>query len=378
MAAPVMAMQQNDIHQQSGLSCAGCHGGDPTQDDPELAMNPRKGFVGKPARRDIPRFCGKCHSDADFMKKFNPLLRVDQVAEYYTSVHGERLQRGDQKVATCTNCHGYHGVRAVNDPNAAVYPLHVAETCGKCHANAEYMRPYSIPTDQLAKYLKSVHATALLKNQDLSAPTCNDCHGNHGAAPPGVNSVVNVCGTCHTRQDQLFKQSPHEPAFQAMGLAGCVVCHSNHEILHPTDKMLGVTAGAVCIQCHSKSDAGYEAASKMRSQIDELNGNITQARDLLNEASSAGMEVSRAQFELNNAHEQLINARVVIHKFSPADLEKVVTQGLEVAKNAHEAGVAAMKNFHFRRKGLAASLIVISLALIALYFKLRQMEGRGE
>src|SRR6266540_7241295 len=32
--------------------------------------------------------CGRCHSDAQFMKRYNPALRVDQVAEYATSVHG--------------------------------------------------------------------------------------------------------------------------------------------------------------------------------------------------------------------------------------------------------------------------------------------------
>ena len=54
-----------------------------------------------------------------------------------------------------------------------------------------------LPTDQLANYQQSVHYAALTKGNDLSAPTCNDCHGNHGAAPPGAGSVVNVCGTCH-------------------------------------------------------------------------------------------------------------------------------------------------------------------------------------
>ena len=87
-----------------------------------------------------------------------------------------------------------------------------------------------LPTDQVAHYEKSVHAEALMKKNDLSAPTCNDCHGNHGASPPGVSSVANVCGTCHTRQAEMFRQSPHNASFQALGQGECVVCHQNHEI----------------------------------------------------------------------------------------------------------------------------------------------------
>ena len=197
---PVKAMDKDDIHRQRGLSCANCHGGDPTQEGRRAAMDPAKGFIAIPKREDIPRLCGKCHSDAAFMRRFNPAQRVDQEAEYSTSVHGKRLRQGDAKVAVCTSCHGFHGVKAVKNPASPVYPLHVAETCGTCHANADYMKEYKIPTDQLAKWKNSVHGEAMLQKQDISAPTCNDCHGNHGAAPPSLSSVSNVCGTCHVRQ----------------------------------------------------------------------------------------------------------------------------------------------------------------------------------
>jgi hypothetical protein len=41
------------------------------------------GYTGKPNPQQIPAFCGKCHSDANLMKKFDPALRVDQVQEYF-------------------------------------------------------------------------------------------------------------------------------------------------------------------------------------------------------------------------------------------------------------------------------------------------------
>src|SRR5688572_12273090 len=55
------------------------------------------------------------------------------------------------------------------------------------HVSRAYFN-YGIPTDQAEKFKGSVHGEALLKNRDMAAPTCNDCHGNHGAAPPGATS----------------------------------------------------------------------------------------------------------------------------------------------------------------------------------------------
>jgi len=136
LSQPV-ALSKGDVHDARGVSCVDCHRGDATKDEMAAAMDSRKGFVGKPKRADIPAFCGKCHSNAEFMKTFNPGLRVDQEGEYATSVHGKLLRNGDQKVATCVSCHGNHGVRAVNDPLSKVYALNVAETCGSCHANAD-------------------------------------------------------------------------------------------------------------------------------------------------------------------------------------------------------------------------------------------------
>ena len=137
---------EHDIHKERGLTCTDCHGGDGTQDDMKAAKDPAKGYIGKPSRAQIPAFCGKCHSDASLMKKFNPSLRVDQVQEYFTSVHGTRLRNGDQNVATCVSCHGVHGIRKPDDQESSVFPMNVAETCAKCHADAEHMSCLSHPS----------------------------------------------------------------------------------------------------------------------------------------------------------------------------------------------------------------------------------------
>src|SRR6516225_12003007 len=53
----------NDIHSQKGLTCASCHGGDPTRADMD-AMSKAAGFRGKVTRKDVPGLCGGCNSDA--------------------------------------------------------------------------------------------------------------------------------------------------------------------------------------------------------------------------------------------------------------------------------------------------------------------------
>ncbi len=230
----------SDVHAKVDLGCEGCHGGDPSTDladDSDAAMDPAKGFQPAPTRLQVAEFCARCHSDADFMKRFNPQARVDQLAEYRTSVHGIRNQAGDATPATCIDCHGVHGIRTVSSPTSPVYAANVPETCGRCHSDKEKMAPYGIPTNQYEGYSRSMHAATLIERGDLAAPACNDCHGNHGAVPPGVKSVANVCGQCHGREANLFRQSAKKELFDEMGKGECAVCHGHHMILHPTPEM---------------------------------------------------------------------------------------------------------------------------------------------
>ncbi len=367
---------EHDIHRSRGLSCNDCHGGDPNQDDVKAAKSPYTGYLGKPKPSEIPAFCGKCHSDASVMKKFNPSLRVDQVQEYFTSVHGTRLKAGDQKVANCASCHGIHGIRSPSDPLSTVNAVNVAETCGKCHGNADYMKDYQIPHDQYEKYKSSVHAKAIYEKHDLSAPTCNDCHGNHGAVPPGITSVANVCGQCHSRQSTLFQASPHKNAFDKLQVGECIRCHSNHDILPPTDEMVGISQGSVCISCHS-ADKGFIAAEQISAKLTGLKSSVHDATEILERAERAGMEVSRPKFELRDAMDGLTQARVLVHTSSPDEIEKAIAPSMEVAAKSYQAGQSAFAELNFRRGGLAVSLVFILFLALLVYLKIRQIESKS-
>ena len=365
-----------DIHGQKGLTCASCHGGDPSRTD-DSAMSKAAGFKGKVDRAAVPKLCGSCHSDPGFMRQYNPSLRTDQLSQYQTSVHGKRQAAGDTKVAVCTDCHGVHDLRPATDTRSKVHPLNIAATCSRCHADSNYMAAYKIPTDQYAAYKTSVHHQAMVERGDLSAPTCTTCHGNHGATPPGVASVANVCSTCHVFQAQLFESSPHKAAFASAGLPGCVTCHSNHGISQPSDAMLGTSAKSACTNCHTQGDAGYQAAGDMQQQIHGLETSITRSDVILSRAESSGMEVSQARLELDQARDALTKARVSVHTFAGKPVLTDVDSGLKITAKTYSQGQAALRERDYRRTGLGMALVAIVFVMVALRLYTKEIEKNG-
>ena len=365
----------DDIHAQKGLTCASCHGGDPSKTTPEEAMSRAAGFRGHVDRMQVPASCARCHSDAAYMRQYNPSLRTDQLSQYHTSVHGKLLAKGDDKVAVCTDCHSVHGIRPGSDTRSSIHPLNIAETCSRCHADAAYMQVYKIPTDQYAGYKESVHHRALAVRGDLSAPTCTTCHGNHGAAPPGVAAVEFVCANCHVFQAQLFDSSPHKAAFSALGVPACVTCHSNHRVVAPGDAMLGAGAQSACTQCHVEGDGGHTAAVTFQRRLGDLQNAIVRSGEVLQRAEQYGMEVSEAKLEQAQARDALTKARVTIHSFQLARVEDDVRAGLKIADKTYRAGLLALQERDFRRKGLGVSLLAILVVLIALWLYIHQIES---
>jgi hypothetical protein len=94
------------VHWAAGISCNGCHGGDPQSE--ELAHSRLNGFVGRPTARDVPYFCGQCH--AAFMEK------------HLAGPHGRNV------LPTCTYCHGSHDIQP---PTPDIIS---PERCTRCHS----------------------------------------------------------------------------------------------------------------------------------------------------------------------------------------------------------------------------------------------------
>ena len=174
--------------------------------------------------------------------------------------------------------------------------------------------------EQYAEWRASVHGRALMDKGDLGAPTCNNCHGNHGAVPPAVGSVANACGACHGKIADLFADTRMKHRFVEEKLPGCATCHGSHAIHPPSDEMVGMQGGAVCVTCHAGGKygatlAGANAARTIRHGLDELTQEIAHAQATVAEAERLGMEVSGPRFDLRNAQSALTNARTLLHSF---------------------------------------------------------------
>jgi hypothetical protein len=365
---------EDDVHMQSGLSCAGCHGGDPTSDIEEVAMSPAAGFIGVPARDEIPMFCGRCHSDISFMREYQPRIATDQESRYATSVHGQKLMQGDQKVAECASCHTAHAILPAKDARSSIHALNVPSTCRKCHGDSTYMEEYGIPTAQYADYARGVHGVALLENQDTGAPACNDCHDNHGAIPPGITSIRQVCGQCHVNNMQYFTASKMGHAFEEQDLHACEECHGNHYIPKTSDHMVGTDDEAVCMGCHSEGEKGYEAAAAIRAQLDSLVTVYDEALARQQHVQTIGMDDVEIGFLLQESHQSLIQSRTLVHTFDPEKVRPKAQEGVAKAQQAITIAAAQVEDYHVRRLGLGIATLFITILIVALFLKIRQME----
>jgi hypothetical protein len=362
------------IHAQRGLGCVACHGGNPT--DPDMtAMDPDKGFKGAPARDQIAELCASCHANAAYMKHYNPRPYIFSMDEFRTSVHCKKAAEGDKKVATCTNCHGVHGILPPNDPASPVYHKNVPATCSKCH-NAEYMKGRTVPTNQYALYVGSVHGRALLEKGDMSAPACNDCHGNHGAVPPKVRDVTLVCGTCHGREAELFEKSPVKAAMEQEGKRACVTCHGNHGVQVPTDAMLFAGRQGVCGQCHTPGSPGDRASAQIISRFGALLGRIHEGDSLLALAEQRGMETGDGREAWRGARDHMTNVRAALHSFDFKLISSVLAEGETYAGRGIDLAQAALRDWRNRRVGMALSLVVILVMIGLLAARIRGIEAK--
>lgn len=350
---------RDDVHASAGITCDGCHrAGQRSYAISRTAVAPR---------------CATCHSNAEYIKPFDPQLRVDQYTQYLTSTHGKQMATGETRVATCSDCHGAHGIRSVDDARSPVAPTNVARTCARCHADAARMAPFQLQPTPFADWSMSVHAAALLERGDLSAPTCSTCHGSHGATPPDVTEVANVCAQCHVQEAELFRASPKKTIFDDIGQPECLVCHSNHRIEPPADTWVGLSDPAVCAACHDATTNSADTIVAIRRGLDELTRSIDAGQATLARAARAGMLVDDGRTALREARDRQVHARVLVHGFAIAPFRDMSGEGVQAAETAKVIGELALHELQVRRVGLLAATVVIVGFLVTLGVKIRRL-----
>jgi hypothetical protein len=330
-------------------------------------------------------------------------LATDQYAKYWTSVHGQQLAAGDTQVAICTDCHGSHDVKKASDPTAAVYPPNVPELCSSCHADAQKMEPYGIPTDQYEVYQKSVHGIALLINSDTRAPSCASCHGSHDAKPPRSTEVVEVCGKCHTATQELYMQSRHSELETAA--PKCWTCHGTHDVakaseelfFHPEPPDYQCTtchdlqnrelrleieqfedpADRRCDTCHHPDSEIYTQVEAIASSLSGAEGAYADAEDRISRAEALGMIVSDADVTLSEAKTSLIQAQAAVHTTKLTLISDTAGDAKTKADEATALAQAKLDESTFRRSAMIIVVVLILLNVVVLYVLRRSVDRHG-
>jgi formate dehydrogenase gamma subunit len=236
-------------------SCGSCHGSVhqiQTSSDPASSV----------AKKNLPDTCASCHSNQQFLSR-HKIPFAHPVELYRQSVHGRAVADGDGAAATCSDCHGSHGILPSQDAHSKVNHWNSPATCGQCHAEISKV------------YLESVHGQAM-KAGVSGAPVCSDCHGEHLIlGPKEQGSLVNAgrvsmatCGRCHSDErlalrynlpsDRVpsYADSYHGLAMRggSQSVANCASCHGVHKILRSSDSRSTVNAANLpktCGTCHA-------------------------------------------------------------------------------------------------------------------------------
>jgi hypothetical protein len=374
-----------DVHFRRGVSCAGCHGGDPTADLGHAFVKEWPEKDRQKNRAWVVQFCARCHSDPAMMHDFNPSLPTDQLAKFKDSPHGKTLlEKHDDRAPSCVSCHGVHGIRPAKDPQSKVYARRVPETCGACHADAKIMAGFTrtdgspLPITQLAEYRTSVHGQALLGRGDLGAPACNTCHGNHAASPPGVAQVSRSCSLCHSANASLFDGSKHKQAFDEHHWPECGQCHGNHAIAKTHDSMLATGAGQLCGDCHrqyaKQNPECIKTANNFHDTIARMDEASKQFHAVSEKLAARGLDVEPISNQLTDLGDTLKKSRTYIHSFSRNTFQQVAAPGEQAIQQTEGLIRKAREEYKFRQIGLAVTIALIGLLMLTLYLKLRQLE----
>lgn len=380
----------SDVHFRRGLSCSGCHGGKTTDTEmPDISDRWPDKAVRHTDRTWIPDFCGRCHADPAFMRSYNPALATDQLAKYKESKHGQLLlQQKDSKAAQCVSCHGVHGIRGPKSRASTVHPQALPQTCGHCHADAEYMAGYKkedgtpLPTNQLEQYRKSVHGKALLEKGDLGAPACNDCHGNHAAMPPNISSVSQVCRTCHAMNGTLFDGSRHKKEFEKHKWPECEKCHGKHDIEKPTDALISDSKDALCGNCHdefSKDNAKCnEGARYFRATLDELTAKAKGVPAEAEHLAERGLDTEPITAAMGELDEAIVQARTRVHTFDKSGFDVGAKAGRDAVAKTEKLVEAAREERNYRLNGLLVAIGFMSLIAVVMGLKIRELDRQRQ
>jgi predicted CXXCH cytochrome family protein len=362
------------VHKGLEGGCVACHGGD-AREPTERAHSAQHGYRGKPSPKDIPEVCGDCHSNATYMRRFSAQIGIDQLAMYHVSGHHAALEQGEMRAATCISCHGAHDIKPPSDASSPVNRKNVVKTCAKCHGDPDHPARKRSKSDPVADWTKGVHGIAMLERNETAAAICIDCHGNHGAAPPGVADIHRACGKCHADESERFERSAHKEPFGRLGLRECEECHRNHAIEAPGDFMLQLGEGNVCAKCHASSPDKLSVGTKIYATLAHAHDVAEAARAEAAQARKAGLLIPEADVAEKEMMTALRLMRAAVHDVDPSKIEHDLADVQAKAKRVNEAAAQKRAELVIARRGYIVFIALIAGMVGLLVLKIRRLSS---
>jgi hypothetical protein len=335
----------------------------------KTAMSPSKGFRKLKSKKEIAFMCSKCHSDVEKMLPYGKF--VDEFRIYKTSKHGILLfEKGDEKVAGCTDCHGGHDIKRTADPSSSVSSFNVPFTCAKCHSDKDYMKDYKIPTDQFEKYKNSIHGRLRLEKKDMRAPSCPDCHGVHGASPPKTKNIHQICGRCHEAQKLYYEKSIH---INVAGFSECVSCHGSHDVSRPKYQIFVSEEG--CLKCHERGTQPAMMAQELMKMFVEAENSLNSTLILIEKARVKGFDVEEEMIKLKEARGFIIEGLTVVHSLDPQEVREYAQNAIVISKDIMDLARLKLIEWRDRRVMLVINIFIFILTAFFLILKRKSIKG---
>jgi predicted CXXCH cytochrome family protein len=244
-------------------SCASCH--EPADEEWAAGQHAVLDAAGETSATCTA--CHGAHGVATAEQLAEPPARREMNARCVACHQTEILPASDPHSGEvgCWACHAPHLVHPVDDPEALVAPARQASTCGACHDEAFANWDTDAHGDQVRTALASPGAVHLLP-LTREVPTCSGCHGGHGMIASDVEGfpefITARCSDCHEHHASTFFGTYHGKA-TALGSrvsASCADCHGSHLVFAQDDPRSMVHEANLvetCGACHPNARPAF-------------------------------------------------------------------------------------------------------------------------
>jgi hypothetical protein len=264
------------------------------------------------SRQNIASTCTVCHAEIETVHR--------------KIIKGELWEKKEHVLPACVDCHQPHEIRKAyydfgmadkdcmkchENPNLKAsddgrslfvsldevrHSKHTTISCAQCHSEVNVSHTRSCESIQNkvdctschaeigSEYAISMHGTLVAK-ADPNAPTCKDCHGDHGILgrkdPKSQTFAINIpnlCGKCHREGEKAavkytgsekdivnnYTESIHGKGLLKSGLtvtATCTDCHTAHKELPHTNPESSINRNNIsstCGTCHHGIEEQFE------------------------------------------------------------------------------------------------------------------------